>query len=344
MKIIKELWITNLSFDKRTNKLTFVIKLHTYTPKIVRYEQRNYVKYPVYDGYSERTKLVRNFDKTINPIKFVNEDILKLDLSRKFILLILEKIPIVPEWRKKEMELKRILDLIDDTKRKIRNYHNEKREYSFKKTNFNEEPSNFWLRLFFAPFTLGLSFIGYNSQKQALLNKETNKNNKEWNGNHKIKIDQENSLLLKEIQQFNERCNNTIGFNWNLYHRTKAKEIIWWDKEIHDGWKDLKLASDFSFQNLNGKKGVYIIRNETKNKCYVGQAKSIGVRLNQHFPNSEVINTKNAEFAKDWYSGDYFCYKYILCQTKDELDSLEKQKIEEFNSFRDGYNGTGGNK
>jgi len=67
--------------------------------------------------------------------------------------------------------------------------------------------------LIFAPFTLGLSFIGYNSQKQALLNKETNKNNKEWNGNHKIKIDQENSLLLKEIQQFNERCNNTIGFN-----------------------------------------------------------------------------------------------------------------------------------
>jgi hypothetical protein len=50
-----------------------------------------------YDGYSERTKLVRNFDKVINPIKFVNEDILKLDLSRQFILLILEKIPIVPE-------------------------------------------------------------------------------------------------------------------------------------------------------------------------------------------------------------------------------------------------------
>ena len=91
-------------------------------------------------------------------------------------------------------------------------------------------------------------------------------------------------------------------------------------------------------------KGVYIIRNETKALCYVGQAKDLSVRLNQHFLNSKIIKTKNEELAKDWYKGDYFCYKYILCQTKNELDSLEKQKIEEFNSFRDGYNGTGGNK
>ncbi|RIA80580.1 hypothetical protein C1645_745140 [Glomus cerebriforme] len=57
-------------------------------------------------------------------------------------------------------------------------------------------------------------------------------------------------------------------------------------------------------------------------KHYVGQSKDIGKRLNQHFSNGEV----------------YFC------QTKDELDGLEKQKIEEYNSFDGGYNGTGGNK
>jgi len=262
MKVTKKTRMTELSFNK--NKLFFVIKQYTYTPKIVRYVTRNYVKHPIYDGYSERVKLIRKFDKVINPIRFVNKDILELDLERNFILSIIERISVIPEWRKKEIELKRILDLIDATKRKIRNYGNEKKRYSFKKTDFNEEPSNFWLRLIFAPFTLGLSFIGYNSEKQALLNKETNKDNKEWNGNHKIKIDQENFLLLKEIQQFNERCNKTIGFNWKLYHETKNKKIIWWDKDIHDGWKDLKLASNSSFQNLNDKKGVYIIRNETK--------------------------------------------------------------------------------
>ena len=48
---------------------------------------------------------------------------------------------------------------------------------------------------------------------------------------------------------------------------------------------------------------------------------------------------------RDWDAGDYFCYKYILCQTKDELDDLEKRKIEEYNSLVPrGYNDTGGNK
>ena len=102
----------------------------------------------------------------------------------------------------------------------------------YKKTNFNEEPSNFWLRLIFAPFTLGLSFIGYNSEKQALLNKETNKDNKEWNANHRIKIDQENFLILKDITTFNENCNRIISFNWNLYHKTKNKENNYWYKKL----------------------------------------------------------------------------------------------------------------
>jgi len=339
MEVIEKLRITNLSFDKRTNKLTFVVKLHTYTPKIVRYVTRNYVRYPVYEGYSERTKVIKKFDKVINPIRFVNKEILELDLNRKFILLILEKIPIIPEWRKKEIELKRILDLINATKQRIRNYHNEKRQYSFKKTDFNEEPSNFWLRLILAPFTLGLSFVGYNSKKQASLNKEINKNNKEWNENHKIKVDQENSLLLKEITSFNEKCNNTISFNWSLYHKTKNQEIKPY-VEDDDGWRDLKHCSNFAFSYLNDKKGVYIIWNKTKDKYYVGQSKNLGKRLNQHFSNGEV---RNVIFARDWYSNDCFFYKYIICQTKDELDTLEKQKIEEYNAFDGGYNGTGGN-
>src|SRR2546423_15381585 len=91
MEIIEKLRITNLSFDKKTNKLTFVVKLHTYTPKIVRYEQVNYVRYPIYEGYSERTKLIRKFDKVINPIRFVNKDILELGLEKRFILSIIEK-------------------------------------------------------------------------------------------------------------------------------------------------------------------------------------------------------------------------------------------------------------
>jgi hypothetical protein len=89
--------MTHFSFDKGTNKLSFTIKQYTYTPKIARYVQRNYVRTPIYEGYSERIKVIRNFDKVINPIKFVNEDILKLDLEKRFILSIIEKISIIPE-------------------------------------------------------------------------------------------------------------------------------------------------------------------------------------------------------------------------------------------------------
>jgi len=340
MEVIKKTRITDLSFNKETNKLFFVIKQFTYTPKIVRYEQVNYVKYPIYDGYSERTKLIRNFDKVINPIRFVNKDILELDLEKHFILSIIEKISVIPEWRKKELELKRILGVIDTAKQSIRNYDREKKWYSFKKTDFNEEPSNFWLRLIFAPFTLGLSFIGYNSKKNAQLNIETNKNNKEWNESHKQKIDQENSLILKDITLFNEKCNKTIGFNWNLYHKTKEAELNYWYKEVDEEWRDLRHSSNFSFSYLNGKRGVYVIWNKTKDKYYVGQSKDMGIRLNQHFKSGKV---NNVIFAKDWYDNDHFCYRHYLCQTKDELDSLEKRKIEEYNAFGGGYNKTGGN-
>src|SRR5438876_714920 len=97
MEVIKKIRMTDCSFDKGTNKLSFTIKLYTLTPKIARYKTRNYVKYPIYEGHSERIKLIRKFDKVINPIKFVNEDILKLDLERHFILSIIEKISIIPE-------------------------------------------------------------------------------------------------------------------------------------------------------------------------------------------------------------------------------------------------------
>ena len=71
MKVIKKIRTTELSLNKETNKLFFVIKQYTYTPKIVRYKTVNYVRYPIYDGYSERVKLIRKFDKVINPIRFL---------------------------------------------------------------------------------------------------------------------------------------------------------------------------------------------------------------------------------------------------------------------------------
>lgn len=125
-----------------------------------------------------------------------------------------------------------------------------------------------------------------------------------------------------------------------MYTKTKNEQINYHYKGTLEGWKDLKHSSNFSFSYLNDKKGIYVIWNTTKDKHYVGQSKNLGKRLNRHFNNGDV---KNIVFAKDWYAGDCFYYKYHLCQKKDELDSLEKEKIQEYNAFGKGYNSTSGN-
>jgi len=96
-KIREKTIITDFSFDKETKKLFFIIKHYTYTPKIARYVQRNYVRTPIYEGYSERVKVVKKLDRVINPIRFANEEILDLKLDRNFILYIIERIHIIPE-------------------------------------------------------------------------------------------------------------------------------------------------------------------------------------------------------------------------------------------------------
>jgi hypothetical protein len=265
---------------------------------------------------------------------------LKLDLEKRFILSIIEKIGVIPEWRKKEQKLEKLSNLINAAKQNKRNYYSEKKEYSFKRVDFNEEPSNFWLRFILAFFTFGLSFIDYNSEENAKLNKKINKDNRDWNESHKAAIDQENSLLLTEVESFNKRLDDNIAFNCNLYRKIRDEQINYHYKEVDEGWKELKHSSNFSFSYLSDKKGVYVVWNKTKDKHYVGQSKNMGKRLNQHFSNGKV---RNILFAEDWFAGDDFYYKYYFCQTKDELDSLEKEKIEEYNAFGKGYNSTGGN-
>lgn len=92
--------------------------------------------------------------------------------------------------------------------------------------------------------------------------------------------------------------------------------------------------------------GVYVIRNRLNNRCYVGQSKDVMRRLNQHFKGTEP---KNIIFAEDYYSTPaaererLFEIKVILLSTKDELDTTEKNLIEEYDAFVTGYNGTAGN-
>lgn len=102
------------------------------------------------------------------------------------------------------------------------------------------------------------------------------------------------------------------------------------------------------FSGLTSEKfiGCYVIHNVKNDKYYVGQSKDVPKRIRQHF-NGTV--PKNIIFAEDYYStpiderDSLFEIKVLACATKDELDSTEKQLIEDYDAFRSGYNGTGGN-
>lgn len=199
-------------------------------------------------------------------------------------------------------------------------------------------------RIIFSIPTLFLSWIGFVSEKKLEKNKlEFNQKKEEI---EKLNSEKE-SLLIKTketllIQNHNiNKSNKEIEQKINSLNN-KIEEIKNKDYTVHlidDGFINLrkKLLTITKFTC----KGVYIIWNKTKNKYYVGQSKDVYKRLfTNHFNNGDV---KNIIFAKDWFNNDDFYYKIIELETKDELDNVEKEYIEKYDSFRNGYNNTGGN-
>ena len=111
------------------------------------------------------------------------------------------------------------------------------------------------------------------------------------------------------------------------------------------GFIPLKQLSGMNYQKIVG---CYIIHNKENNKYYVGQSKDVFKRIcRQHFDGTKV---KNIIFAEDYFNSqfpnkdDLFEVKIIPLETKDELDQKEKDLIEEYDSFTNGYNGTSGNR
>lgn len=92
---------------------------------------------------------------------------------------------------------------------------------------------------------------------------------------------------------------------------------------------------DFDFM------GCYILKNITKNKCYVGQSKHVTQRINTHFSGKG-----NGDVYVDYRIGDIFEI-YMIDITKTtyrRLDYLERYLIQLYNSNITGYNKTKGNK
>ena len=89
-------------------------------------------------------------------------------------------------------------------------------------------------------------------------------------------------------------------------------------------------------------KGIYIILNAIKNKCYIGESDNIHRRLKSHKLNLEKGTHTHEEMQKDFNNGDPFYY-LIVDLLPNELDRVHMMAAEtyymiKYDSLEHGYN------
>ena len=341
-KITSQIFLDEIKYDKNEEYLSFKLIQEIKKPKITRYKTINYQRYPIYEDYSIRTKTIKKFSKKIIPERFVNVELSSGQFKDMDFLLkekLIKLIGIKPKWYIHFLKLDELSRQIVVYKNELRNFDNEKKSPNLIEYKLKEKKDNFLLFFILGLFLLFIPFFFYTSKKKAKQNKKINHDNEIFNIKEKERIKKFNKKLSNEIIKHNQKINNLINKNLSEIKRIKNYEYKYVNMNKH-GWIPIKKASLYNYPNIKEKYGIYIIWNKNKDKYYVGQSKRIDKRLCDHFKNGEV---KNIIFAKDWYAGDRFFYKSIPCTTKDELDRLEKEYIEKYNSFIRGYNKTSGN-
>lgn len=350
---------------------------------IQKYITKNYEKYPVYSEWKIKEKVLKKTLKLTNlelESLNINEDNL-IKMFAEEIVVGLKNEELIPSWFKK-MYLKRELDsnlqniknelksFIDEEKNKIithqtniNNYKNENIQYN--KTLEKQEKRKNKLelkltRLCNAKPSIVKSLISLGIFNYLISKKRKNKlelklstcNNliSELNKNisnniNRIKKSNKNINKYKlNIREKEKELKNKKGSILSDYNKKLLEVKPLSNSVSHDeSFIMLKFFSGLEYEKIIG---VYVIHNKEKDKYYVGQSKDVMKRIKQHFNGT---TPQNPIFAEDYYTSqienrdNIFEVKVIRCETKDELDSLEKKLIYDYDSFNNGYNRTSGN-
>ena len=135
-------------------------------------------------------------------------------------------------------------------------------------------------------------------------------------------------LKYKKTQKvkntINELANNSLEISPEEFFKIR---------NTYNGKKHISTDYDFT--------GVYILFNSSKNKYYVGQAKRIFQRVNNHF-----TGHGNGDVYADYKYGDSFTIKMIKLENSgfNSLNELERKTILVYDAFSKGYNKTRGNR
>ena len=177
------------------------------------------------------------------------------------------------------------------------------------------------------------------NEKASLLIKQREEKTSEVSYCEKRISDITNEKILKEKNIAAQKLVEFLRYEKKLSQIEPLVDKI----KIDSSFVKLKLLGGFAYEKIIG---CYIIHNVEKDKYYVGQSKDVIKRIKQHFkgtvPNNQI-------FAEDYYTScmdqkeDIFEFKIIPCNTKDELDLMERNLISQYDSWNSGYNGTSGN-
>ena len=87
--------------------------------------------------------------------------------------------------------------------------------------------------------------------------------------------------------------------------------------------------------------GIYILTNEDRGMCYVGQATQVMWRVNQH-----LTGKGNGDVYADYMQGDRFRIRMIALAGSGyrDLDAMERDAIACYHAYDEGYNKTRGNR
>ena len=118
------------------------------------------------------------------------------------------------------------------------------------------------------------------------------------------------------------------------------------DVEVHENFESFLQECDsmtpeefFDLKELQkgDMVGVYVIHNETRDMYYVGQAKRLFFRINQHF-----TGHGNGDVYADYKYGDDFSIRIVKLSESgySDLDKLERDLIREYDAYESGYNKT----
>lgn len=348
---------------------------------ITRYVTRNYQKYPIYSTWKTKSKLITKTIKLTNSmLEKLNrhED----ELIRRFsdeIIIALNDESLIPSWLQKKY-LKLELDVkVENIKLKIKKLTTEKNNYmqmnyasisnNKKKINFAErlilikqenivnienkinKIKNIQYPIILLILTLGIAYFFISTRRLIKLTYKMNqliesKNDYEKKiANLELSCKELDNDKIHYLQEFNnqiENINKEIKMEEEKTYQ-KIKLVSPLIEVVEEDFLNLKELSGLTYENIVG---CYIIWNTEFNKYYVGQSKDVMKRLNQHFKGTLP---KNIIFAEDYYKSnmvnkeDIFKIKIIKCYSKDELDKKERELINQYDSFRSGYNGTSGN-